>query len=346
MVTRRRESSSTDQRTWWPVWVFAALLLIVLAVLLWQAPKIDQYHLRFPGFIIYLVAALLTGVALFGALHSYGKASGNAFGFQWEFGGAAALFLVVLLVGLHYNDRPRDQPNTLPYTFYTCTPGTKTTVKVDGRLRFPLANEILVSLNDGTGVTNAIPADTKQLPIDDAPLAGYDVVENEVSLTPGEPVFLHVTKRVTSATDPTKPLNPGGAAPPPPSPQPSPSTAAAELAATVHGVAGKGYDWPGPTETALDELAMRPAAEIEPLRARLREEAVLAESEIQKLLEPIGAARVTSGDTLVVLIRVHEKITRLAGQTDSWQDVCDRIWTRREIIAERMKLPKSKGSTS
>ncbi|MCP4702956.1 MAG: GTP-binding protein [Gammaproteobacteria bacterium] len=83
-------------------------LLVVLGILIWQLPRISQYNLGAPGFVVYAVTGLVAAFVTFGLLRSTGKVRGKKFGLMLEFGGPAALFFAVLLTGLAYESRGGD----------------------------------------------------------------------------------------------------------------------------------------------------------------------------------------------------------------------------------------------
>jgi hypothetical protein len=82
--------------------LLSGLLVAMVGLLIWQLPRIHQYGSRAVTFVIYVVVGLIAAVITFGVLRSFGNVRGQQLGMAFEFGGAAALFVVVLLLGLHF----------------------------------------------------------------------------------------------------------------------------------------------------------------------------------------------------------------------------------------------------
>jgi ABC-type branched-subunit amino acid transport system substrate-binding protein len=81
---------------------FAVLLLFLaslVALLVWQLPKLHRFGDRTVVFVISAIVGLVAALVTFGALRSYGHVSGQTLGVAFEFGGPAALFILVLLLG-------------------------------------------------------------------------------------------------------------------------------------------------------------------------------------------------------------------------------------------------------
>jgi YVTN family beta-propeller protein len=114
------------------------MLVLVCYLLFRQLPKVHQYGSA-PVVFVKVVTSLIAAAITFGVLRSYGKFKGEQFGKSVEFGGAAALFLVILLLswGFEYISRGSIPPILPEFThaaeislatgpsFLTVTPDSK-----------------------------------------------------------------------------------------------------------------------------------------------------------------------------------------------------------------------------
>ncbi len=135
MATRSGGGSASR---WTPVWKLLGIAIIAVVLIALLAPRLSHYALTFPlVFLIFVIAAATAAAITFGALRSTGKAGGNAGNVWFEFGGAAAMFIIVLLLGLWFYDRP--QPVTT--TFYLRANGTNNLVSATGELTLAVPND-------------------------------------------------------------------------------------------------------------------------------------------------------------------------------------------------------------
>jgi hypothetical protein len=124
-----------------------ALLLVFAGLLIWQIPRIHQYNLGVFSYLVYFFAALLAAFVLFKTLDSSATIKGMKFGVAIEVGGAAALFLIVLLIGLsHHNDE-----RLFTAKFYIVN-NAGSRIRQDGQLELRLNHVVSVDINKGSGV--------------------------------------------------------------------------------------------------------------------------------------------------------------------------------------------------
>src|SRR5215467_11682491 len=98
----RRYHDPLPERPLLPFLLLSGLLVAMVGLLIWQLPRIHQYGSRSVTFVIYVIVGLIAAVITFGFLRSIGNVRGQQLGMAFEFGGAAALFIVVLLLGMHF----------------------------------------------------------------------------------------------------------------------------------------------------------------------------------------------------------------------------------------------------
>jgi hypothetical protein len=91
-----------------PFGVLLGTLVLLIGLLVWQIPRIHQYNLGVVTYVILVIAALVSALVLFSFLQSTAELTGHHLGFSIRLGGAAALFFIVLLTGLHF--RTADTP--------------------------------------------------------------------------------------------------------------------------------------------------------------------------------------------------------------------------------------------
>lgn len=96
-----------------PTWQFVVLVtvtLLLVGLTVWQLERIRREDTRVITFILFVLISLVAALVLFATLRSYGHITGQRLGVAFEFGGPAALFVFVLLLGIWMEFRPRSTP--------------------------------------------------------------------------------------------------------------------------------------------------------------------------------------------------------------------------------------------
>jgi ABC-type branched-subunit amino acid transport system substrate-binding protein len=193
------------------VLMYFGLLMIFLATLIavfvWQLPRLHRFGDRTVIFVISAVVGLVAALVMFGALRSYGHLSGQSMGVAFEFGGPAALFVAVLLLGT----RTRKTDKTpFTVTIIVRESGSSTgVITKGGRLSLLLPRGAREEgINNGQVVFSAIDAEYKNYSVDYiASVSGYERFGEpaQLRLTP-DGVF-YVALRISSTT-PTSSVTP------------------------------------------------------------------------------------------------------------------------------------------
>lgn len=100
MGRAKANSQPNGQQASFNMKVFLILLLVLcllIALLVWQLPRITQYRSFIITYVILGTAAAINAMLMFGLLRSTGRFSGEAQGYRFEFGGAAAWYTFPLL---------------------------------------------------------------------------------------------------------------------------------------------------------------------------------------------------------------------------------------------------------
>lgn len=125
------------------------------ALLLWQLPEVRRYNLGVITYIVYVLAAILPAICLFGIMRSTGNLSGKHLGIAFEFGGPAALFAFVLLVGIYYEIS--GQKDDFSVSVYLHLQNNKNAlVPKDGTMQINLKNPLPAEVKKGFARFNDI----------------------------------------------------------------------------------------------------------------------------------------------------------------------------------------------
>jgi ABC-type branched-subunit amino acid transport system substrate-binding protein len=177
---------------------FVVLLLFLaalIALLVWQLPKLHRFNDRTVVFVISAVVGLVSALVTFGALRSYGSVSGQSLGVAFEFGGPAALFIIVLMLGTRPS-RSEQSPFTVTIILRdVARPGT--VASVDGTISLLLAREARhESIKNGQAVVADLRAEYRNHSVDFVLKApGFvAVADGQLRLTPDAVLYVKVRK--------------------------------------------------------------------------------------------------------------------------------------------------------
>ena len=138
------------------------LITILLSVFLaavgvyFALPRLHQYDARLFTYAFYVFLGILAAVACFGVLRSSGKLRGEQFGSQFELGGAAALFALVVGGGM-WNESQR-QPSEFGFSIYLYeNDNPNAVIKSSGELTLLLDERKTVTINQGYADVQRIP---------------------------------------------------------------------------------------------------------------------------------------------------------------------------------------------
>lgn len=173
--------------------------LILLGVALWFIPRISAYQFGAPVFLIYLVASVIPALLLFGAMRSYGTLKGKRLGVVFEFGGPAALSVLLLLLGLWFE---RSAPaRTISFSvFCYVAPNQNQIVPKDGKLILILDRREVWPINQGEALPRDIPSKWtgQEVPVS-IEIDGYETAQSTLRIDPQARIFLPMKP----AQDPT-----------------------------------------------------------------------------------------------------------------------------------------------
>jgi hypothetical protein len=184
-----------DQRGFYRTFAFGLLgvLALALAFLVWLAPRIHQFALGAPVFVVYTVAGLISAVILFGTMRSYGTFKGEKFGTVFEFGGPAAIFCFVLAGGLLF-ERYGSEPAEFSVSVYVHLKGNKNDlIRKPGELTLFLDEPKVAPVNEGYASPQRIAAKWNGRSVGfSVRIDGYQPVEKDgqIKLTPAESIFI------------------------------------------------------------------------------------------------------------------------------------------------------------
>jgi ABC-type branched-subunit amino acid transport system substrate-binding protein len=178
---------------------FAVLLVFLaslIAVLVWQLPKLHRFGDRTVVFVISAIVGLVAALVTFGALRSYGHLSGQTLGVAFEFGGPAALFVLVLLLGTRTPKRDT-KPFTVTLIVHEAAYG-RGVVAVNGSISLLLANGARdEAIRKGQAVFDSLDAEYKNQSVDFLiSIPGYTTVVDapQLRLTPEAVLYVQVCK--------------------------------------------------------------------------------------------------------------------------------------------------------
>jgi hypothetical protein len=168
-------------------------LLLVVGLLLWQLPRLRQYNSEVPTVIAYVITGVIPAILLFGTMKSTGMVKGKRFGTMFEFGGSAALAIVVTGGGLWYESKWR--PTEFAFAVYFHWEGkSNSLVEKPGKLILFLDEPKEVAINNGYAAPQRIPAKWNGQKV------GYSIViEGLVEAEPHGDMVLEPDQRLSIA---------------------------------------------------------------------------------------------------------------------------------------------------
>lgn len=176
--------------------VLLAFLAALIGVLIWQLPKLHRFGDRTVVFVISAVVGLVAALVTFGALRSYGRVSGHSLGVGFEFGGPAALFVLVLLLGTRVPKRDT-KPFTLTVILHEGA-HSRGVVAVEGTISLLLPNGALQNaVKNGQAVFESLDAEYRNHSVDYLiSVPGYKVVADapQLRLTPDSVAYVRIRK--------------------------------------------------------------------------------------------------------------------------------------------------------
>ncbi|HYJ03550.1 MAG TPA: hypothetical protein VEX43_00320 [Chthoniobacterales bacterium] len=165
MKSPRKGSGSAGQTP--QLGAFIALCVAVLAVeiaalVIWL-PRLRQYGSDVLTFGAYCTFALTAAVVLFGVLKSTGKVHGEQSGVAYEFGGPAALFVLLVVTGITYELKTRPADDfSVPIYFIT---DDQTSEPIHGKLVLSLDEPKTSSIEAGYSSPQRIPGKWKNVEV-------------------------------------------------------------------------------------------------------------------------------------------------------------------------------------
>ena len=137
-------------------YVLLVFLLIILGIWVWQLPNINKFDSRSISYVIHVMVSAVASVILFGVLRSSGTFRGSRWGFQIELGGPAALFIVVLLIGVWFEINSDN--NTFSITIYlVSTEDDTTNVNCKGTVTLRTNPPLTTQIKEGIAEFRSLP---------------------------------------------------------------------------------------------------------------------------------------------------------------------------------------------
>lgn len=180
---------------------FAVLLLFLaslVGLLVWQLPKLHRFDDRMVIFVISAIVGLVAALVTFGALRSYGHLSGRTLGVAFEFGGPAALFILVLLLGTRTPKRDR-KPFTVTVIVHEAEHG-RGVLAANGSISLLLAKGAREeAIRNGQAVFDSLDAEYKNHSVDFViSIPGHVGMPDapQLRLTPDAVLYVRVRKEL------------------------------------------------------------------------------------------------------------------------------------------------------
>jgi hypothetical protein len=194
-VTDKPQPPVNDQTARFTFGVTLAVLVGLIGLLVWQLPRLHSSDLGPLKYVIYVLAALVSAYVLFRFLDSTAEVTGHVWGLGIRLGGAAALFLLVLLGGIHYgpDPPPSQSASQLPYSLKLyIRRQDDVPVRANGSIRLDLDAPVTIPINDGYA-TRVLDASNRNQEVKYVlDLTGYQPVKASSIMLTDAPVTIHV----------------------------------------------------------------------------------------------------------------------------------------------------------
>lgn len=135
-------------------------MLILLGLVLWQAQRIREFGLVVVLYFVYLAAALIGAYVLVGMLKGTGSLEGERGGVTYRFGGAAAVALAILGLGLGFEIHQNAPTFDVIFFLFSTDPAGEL-VERDGQLALLLNERKDVPISKGSAQVILIPSSWK-----------------------------------------------------------------------------------------------------------------------------------------------------------------------------------------
>lgn len=176
---------------------FAVLLVFLgslVGLLVWQLPKLHSFGDRTVVFVISAIVGLVAALVTFGALRSYGQVSGESLGIAFQFGGPAALFVFVLVLGTRTSKRTPFRVTVIMHE----DANARGVVAVNGTLALLLPKgQRQGKIKDGQAVFEALDAEYRNTSADYVlTINGYAALADspQLRLTPDSVLYVRIHK--------------------------------------------------------------------------------------------------------------------------------------------------------